>query len=267
MARGRRNHRPDLNGVLAVDKPLGWSSAKIVSLARRVSRGAKVGHAGTLDPLATGVLVLCFGSATKAAERIQALGKRYLAGVDLARFTTTDDLEGDDLAIDALRPADFGVEPALDVARDAEGRPTLSAIEHVLAGRFVGTIEQRPPDFSAVSVGGERAYRIARTGERPAIASKLVRIDAIDVVRYDWPHVELDVRCGKGTYIRSLARDLGLALGVGGTLTGLVRTAVGPWDVEAAAPADRLTDEFITRHVQPPPVATTPTTQAADPSS
>jgi tRNA pseudouridine55 synthase len=247
----RRNLRPDVNGVLAVDKPLGWSSAKVVAAARRVTGGAKVGHAGTLDPLATGVLVLCFGTATKAAERIQSLGKHYAARVDLSHFTTTDDAEGEPIDITRLVPAAFSVTPIDRVERDARGHPTQAAIERALAERFIGEIAQRPPDFSAVKVGGERAYRIARGGATPDIATKSVRIDAVTVLSYDWPHLELDIACGKGTYIRSLARDLGLALGVGGTLTALVRTAVGRWTVDDALPADDLDGAIIRDRLGP----------------
>ena len=249
---GVRNRRPDLNGVFHVSKPLGWSSARVVALVRRVTHGAKVGHAGTLDPLATGVLVICVGRATKAAETIQSLGKRYTAVVDLSRFTTTDDAEGDDVAIADRDPAAFGVAPLPEAARlrsDARSGcvepPSQALIERAISARFVGDVFQRPPDFSAVHVAGVRAYRLARSGVAPEIKSKLVRIDHVCVRRYAWPRVELDVRCGKGTYIRSLARDLGLALGSGGTLTGLVRTAVGPFAVGDATPTEGLTGEHV----------------------
>jgi tRNA pseudouridine55 synthase len=131
--------------------------------------------------------------------------------------------------------------------------PTRSEIEQTLAERFTGHIDQRPPDFSAVKVGGRRAYKLARGDEVPTIQPKRVRIDAIDVLRYDWPELELDIRCGKGTYIRSLARDLGLTLGVGGTLTSLVRTAVGRYTLEGAIDPEKTTGAQLEQSLTEPP--------------
>jgi len=222
VGRSPKNHRPDLNGVLVVDKPLGLSSAAVCNAVRRRSGGAKVGHAGTLDPLATGVLVVCLGKATKSIATIQASAKRYTAEVDLSAFTTTDDAEGEREEIETLGP------------------PTAESLNSACA-RFVGCIEQHPPMFSAVHVAGRRAYDLARRGElagRPP--AKTVRIDSIDVVSYEWPIVTLDVRCGKGVYIRSLARDLGESLGTGGSLRSLVRTAVGEYRIADAVPLDDL---------------------------
>src|SRR5690606_8137872 len=181
------NLRPDLNGVLVLDKPLRMTSAQAVARVRHRTGGAKVGHAGTLDPLATGVLVLCLGRATKAIDALMATEKEYLAEIDLSVVSPSDDLE--------TTP-----EPV------AIGRvPTLGDIRAACA-RFVGEIEQRPPTFSAVHVGGKRAYDLAREGrleERPA--AKRVRIDSIEIVEYDWPRLVLDVQTGKGVYIRALA--------------------------------------------------------------
>ena len=222
MGRSPKNRRPDLAGVLVVDKPLGLSSAAVCNAVRRRTGGAKVGHAGTLDPLATGVLVVCLGGATKAIPRIQATTKRYLAQVDLSAFTTTDDAEGEREEIAVSEPPD---------------RETLQRA----CRAFEGEIEQRPPVYSAVHVAGRRAYEMARKGElaeRPA--AKRVRIEAVDVVGYEWPIATLDVRSGKGVYIRSLARDLGERLGTGGTLRSLRRTAVGEFTIERATPLDEL---------------------------
>jgi len=211
--------------VLVVDKPLGLSSAAVCNAVRRRSGGAKVGHAGTLDPLATGVLVVCLGAATKSIAAIQAAPKRYTAEIDLSAFTATDDAEGEREEVAVAIP------------------PTRERVEAACAG-FLGEIEQLPPVYSAVHVGGRRAYDLARRGdlaERPA--AKRVRIDAIDVLAFDWPRLTLDVRCGKGVYIRSLARDLGGGLGTGGTLAGLRRTAVGGYTVDEATPLDELPEE------------------------
>ncbi|MEM9083413.1 MAG: tRNA pseudouridine(55) synthase TruB [Planctomycetota bacterium] len=234
MARGRPNHRPDLNGVLVIDKPLRMTSARVCGIARKRTRGAKVGHAGTLDPLASGILVLCLGRATKSIEAIQATHKRYTATIDLSAFTPTDDLESEPISVELPSP------------------PSLEAIQSILASQFTGTIQQKPPAHSAVHIEGQRAYALAREGGREGeegmtstmtILDKLearpVRIDTITITQYDFPRIDLDITCGKGTYIRSIARDLGIALSAGGHLTALRRTEVGPYtEHHSIAPED-----------------------------
>lgn len=249
-----RNFRPDLNGVLVVDKPLGWTSARVCSHVRWITRRAKVGHAGTLDPLATGVLVLCLGRATKSIERIQATRKIYTAEIELNGFMTSDDLEGQPLAAGDLDPAGFGIE--LTAAEEAERSvepPNRQRLERVLDSRFVGNIDQRPPDFSAVKIGGRPAYRLARAGEAPPIATKPVTIESIDVESYEPPTLVARIVCGKGTYVRSLARDLGLVLGCGGHLTGLRRDAVGEYALREALTLDGMTEEGVTEGLLPAP--------------
>jgi len=214
-------------GLLLIDKPEGPTSMDVCRAVRRrlVAAGAprrvKVGHAGTLDPLATGLLVVLVGKATRLSDRYMAGEKRYLADVDLSRTSATDDREGPVRAVDVPSP------PALDAVR-------------ALLPRFVGTILQVPPAFSAIKVEGRRAYRLARKDRAPTLAPRPVVIHAIDVVAYAWPLLRLGVRCGKGVYIRSLARDLGAALGVGGMLQALRRTRVGPFELERATPLDAL---------------------------
>ena len=219
---GIRNKRPDLNGVLNIDKPLGWSSAKVCNVVRRLSGGAKVGHAGTLDPLATGVLVVCLGKATKRIPGFMDATKGYRAGVDLSAFTTTDDAEGDRTPIQVETP------------------PTLTSIRRVLDERFTGVIEQAPPHFSAVKIDGQRAYKRARAGEEFETRTKRVTVHSIAIDAYHWPELALTIECGKGTYIRSIARDFGRELGTGGTLTSLVRTRVGEHSLEDARSVDDL---------------------------
>lgn len=219
---GIRNKRPDLNGILNIDKPLGWSSAKVCNMVRRLSAGAKVGHAGTLDPLATGVLVVCLGKATKRIPGFMDASKEYRATVDLSAFSSTDDAEGDRTAVETASV------------------PTRAEIERVLSERFMGEIEQAPPRYSAVKIDGQRAYKIARAGEEFQTRVKVVRIDSIVVEGYDWPRLDLSIECGKGTYIRSIARDLGEALGTGGMLSGLVRTRVGEFRLEEARSVEDL---------------------------
>jgi tRNA pseudouridine55 synthase len=218
---GIRNKRPDLNGVLVIDKPLHWTSAQLCQFVRKRTAGAKVGHAGTLDPLATGVMVLCLGTATKLIPSMMDTDKRYRAVVDLANTSPTDDLEGELTPVSVAQP------------------PDEAAVRRAIA-RFVGEIQQVPPVHSAIWVDGVRSYHLARRGEAVELKARTVRIDRIDVLAYAWPRLEIEVACGKGTYIRSLARDIGAAMGVGGVLTGLVRTAVGPYEVTGARSVESL---------------------------
>ena len=214
-----RTPRPATTGIIIVDKPIGPTSMDVVRVVRRRAGGAKTGHAGTLDPLATGVLVVCLGKATKSVPRIMDTSKRYLAEIDLSAFTTTDDREGEAREIIVETP------------------PDCEMVMQVLQS-FVGDIQQKPPAFSAINIQGKRAYKLARKGEIVDIPARSVRIHDIQLLRYDWPMLTLDIHCGKGTYIRSLARDLGLALGTGGHLASLRRTAVGRFTIEKAIPLD-----------------------------
>lgn len=247
---GVRNRRPDLNGLLVIDKPYGWTSAKAVAFARRATGGAKVGHAGTLDPLATGVLVLCIGKATRMVESLMNSVKVYRATIDLSRTSESHDLERETRVVEVLAP------------------PDCAAVARALQS-FVGDIEQVPPAHSAVMVGGKRAYQLARRGqlndataagggatdsEPPArLAPKRVRVEAIEMVAYRWPMLTIDITCGRGTYIRSLARDLGAALSTGGVLTALVRTRSGPHTVEHARRADVFESPITMRDLIPLP--------------
>ena len=210
-----------MQGMLIFDTPRGWSSMQAVSRVRRAAGGTKTGHAGTLDPLATGVLLCCLGKATKQIDRFMGMTKVYETGVDLTGFTTTDDREGELTRVEVVTP------------------PTREQIEAALT-KFIGNVEQRPPNFSAIHVDGQRAYKLARAGKPVEIKSRVIRIDVIEVMAYEWPIVKLRVTCGKGTYIRSLARDLGVALGTGGHLSELRRTAIGPYVIEKAINAERL---------------------------
>ncbi len=198
-------------GILAIDKPAGMTSMDVVAIVRGKAGGTKTGHAGTLDPLATGVLVLALGKATRQLKWFMATDKRYVTEIDLSCFTTTDDAEGDRIAVEPLAAP-----------------PTESEISQTLE-TFVGRIMQRPPAHSAVKIGGRRAYQLARRGIDVEIEHREVVVHSIEPTRYRWPLLELDIRCGKGTYIRSLARDIGRAMGTGGHCHTLRRTAVGPF--------------------------------------
>lgn len=205
--------------VLCFDKPLGWTSFKVVGharyhICRRLGiKKLKVGHAGTLDPLATGVVIVCTGRATKRIEEFQVHGKEYVATLRLGATTPSFDLEHE---IDAYYPT---------------GHITPQLVKEVLP-RFVGRIEQVPPAFSACMVEGKRAYELARAGQEVELKPKLLVIDEIELLDCNLPDVTIRVVCSKGTYIRALARDIGLALGSGAHLTALRRTRVGDVRVE-----------------------------------
>jgi len=226
----KRPRRTDLNGLMVVDKPRGPTSMDVVRRVRRHAGGAKTGHAGTLDPLATGVLVCCLGRATRTVPLIMAMAKTYAAVVDLAAFSDSDDAEGE------LQPVDVPTPP------------DPLEVHHALQ-QHVGEIEQTPPAHSAVKIAGRRAYALARQGQAPDMPPRIVRIDAISLERYDWPELEITVACGKGTYIRSLARQIGQALQTGGHLAALRRTAIGPYTVDAAWDFDKLPEPIEPEHL------------------
>ncbi len=198
----------------------------VIRVVRGKARGAKTGHAGTLDPLATGVLVVCLGKATKLVNRLMDTHKRYLAEVDLSAFTPTDDREGEREEVEVATP------------------PTGARVAEIVRA-FLGEIRQTPPAYSAIKVAGQRSYKLARRGEAVELSSRLVRIEAIEVQAYEWPVLRLDIRCGKGTYIRSLARDLGQALGTGGHLQSLRRTEVGAFTLAQAQTLDDLPEPLL----------------------
>lgn len=215
------------SGILLVDKPGGLTSHDIVSRVRRAAGTRKVGHAGTLDPMATGLLVLGINSSTRLLTYLVGLDKEYLATIALGATTTTDDAEGETVTV---------ADP------EAVARVTDDDLAREIA-RLMGTIEQVPSSVSAIKVDGRRAYDRVRAGEQFELASRTVTVSAFDMleVRRSSGVLELDVRveCSSGTYIRALARDLGAALNVGGHLTALRRTRVGPFSVVDALDAAR----------------------------
>jgi len=218
------------DGILVVDKPTGWTSHDVVARVRRLAGTRRVGHAGTLDPMATGVLVVGVGRGTRLLGHLALTGKSYAATARLGTATTTDDAEGE---VTARRPA---------------GHLTAETVRAAAAG-LVGRLDQVPSSVSAIKVDGERAYARVRRGEQVAIPARPVTVYALRVtdVRTDVPdvpdvEVDLEVECSSGTYVRALARDLGAVLGVGGHLVALRRTAVGPFTVAAASCLDALED-------------------------
>ena len=222
----------DLTGILVLDKDLGMSSMRAVDIARRRAGRAKAGHAGTLDPLATGVLVIAFGRATKAIDLLMATEKRYETDVDLSAFTSTDDREGERREVAVSTP------------------PTREQIESTLA-QFRGPIQQRPPAFSAVHVAGKRAYQLARNDAPPELPPREVVVHEIALLDYAWPIARVAIRSGKGFYVRSLARDLGVALGTGGHCATLRRVAVGPFTAANACRFDDLPERIDESHLLP----------------
>ncbi len=226
----------ELNGVLLVDKPVGPTSHDVVGACRRALRTRQVGHTGTLDPFASGLLLVCVGPATRLAEYLTALPKTYRATMRLGATTDTDDHTGETLS---------SSEAWSDLSADA--------IRDALASQ-VGTIQQLPPIYSAKKVDGQRMYDIARRGGEVERKPVTVTISRIDVLAVDLPDVEFEVDCGSGTYIRAIARDAGAALGVGGHLTTLRRTRVGVHDIARAVPLDALGDEARVREAMLAPV-------------
>jgi tRNA pseudouridine55 synthase len=222
-----------VHGTINLDKPPGASSARLVARVKRLlPRGTKIGHAGTLDPFATGVLLLLVGKGTKSCERFMGERKGYEATVKLGARTTTDDLEGEEEVVEVASP------------------PTEAQVREALA-RFVGAIEQRPPAFSAMKVGGERAYKLARRGEAVEMRPRTVTVYSLDLVEYAWPLARVRLECGRGTYVRAIARDLGDALGTGGHLTELRRTFVGRFHVDQAVTVEELEAEGVQSHLHP----------------
>ena len=216
---------PGLDGILVVAKPAGPTSHDVVALVRRLAATKRVGHGGTLDPFASGVLPIFLGHGTRVVEYHLGDRKSYRATVCFGATSTTDDLEGE------LTPADGAA-------------PDRAAVETALAG-FLGEITQRPPAFSAIKVGGRRAYALARAGETVVLAERAVTIHAIDLLEWDAtdpdrPVAVLDVVCSAGTYVRALARDLGERTGSAAYLGALTRTGSGPFGIDDAVALDEI---------------------------
>jgi tRNA pseudouridine55 synthase len=210
-----------MEGFLNVSKPYGWTSHDVVQLVRKLAGTRRVGHSGTLDPAATGVLVVAVGRATRLVDYLGGRDKSYCGDIVLGAATSTDDAEGNVL-----------------YARDPSGVGLTDVAEAL--SKFLGEIEQLPPQFSAVKLDGQKAYEIARRGGEAKLTPRKVTMKGIVVVAWEPPVVSVVVRCSKGTYIRSLARDLGESLGVGAHLGALVRLTNGPFDCGDATGVEEL---------------------------
>ena len=219
----RRRHGLAVNGWLVLDKPLGMSSSRAVTAVRQLLNAAKAGHGGTLDPLATGVLPIALGEATKTVAYAMAGRKRYRFTLRWGEARDTDDGEGRVVALSAERPNRAAILAALP--------------------RFVGHVQQRPPAYSALKLRGQRAYALARGGSEPALAERMVEIAGITLAgQPDADHAVFEAEVGKGTYVRALARDLGLALGTYAHVTALKRLSVGGCTLDRAISLDKLAE-------------------------
>ncbi len=221
-----------MTGILNLHKPSGITSRQVVDRVASLLPRIKVGHAGTLDPLASGVLVVCVGAATRLVESVQRMTKTYYAVILLGARSDTLDADGRVTMVESPRV------------------PSEQEVREAVAGR-VGMVAQLPPEYSALWVKGQRASDLARAGQAVDLQPRLVRIDRAELVTYRWPRLELEIDCGAGTYIRSVACDLGEALGCGGLIEKLVRTRIGPFELETAVDPMNLTRETLAEKLQP----------------
>lgn len=230
-----------MNGFLLIDKPSGWTSFDVVNKVRRTvetsglnTTGKKrfpVGHTGTLDPLATGLLVLLLGKATREAMSLTKLDKTYEVTMKLGETSTTGDDEG-------------------EKTPTSDSQPTHDEIVAALQ-RFEGDTMQTPPAFSAIKINGQRAYKLARQGKTPEIAARQIHISSIKLTSYEYPFVHFTADVSSGTYVRSLVEDLGRVLETGAYMSDLRRTRVGRFDIKAALVMDEITPELLTEAVTP----------------
>ncbi len=223
-----------MNGIILVDKPQNWTSHDVVAKLRGVLHERRIGHSGTLDPLATGLLVVFVGRATRAVEFAEADSKEYIAGLHLGVSTDTQDITGNIVAESAALPDEAALREAI--------------------GRFIGDIEQIPPMYSAIKIGGKKLYELARRGESVERAPRKITVSAIDIAGRDGDDYILNISCSKGTYVRTLCSDIGEALGCGACMSSLRRTRAGVFsvgdahslaDIEAAVREGRLSDIIL----------------------
>jgi tRNA pseudouridine55 synthase len=223
-------------GLLNLDKPAGVTSRDVVNRVQRLVKPHKVGHCGTLDPLATGVLVIAIGPATRLVEYVQRMPKTYCGTFLLGRSSDTEDIEGQVVEV-----------PAAPI-------PTEEQLQAALP-KFVGTIQQMPPAYSALKVAGQRSYDLARRGKSVDLQPRPAEIYALELIRYEYPELELRIRCGSGTYVRSLGRDLGRALGTEAVMSALRREAIRAFRAEEGLTPDVLTRDVIHQRLLSPRLA------------
>ena len=219
-------------GLINLDKPAGMTSRDALNRVQRIAKPHKVGHAGTLDPLATGVLVVTVGAATRLTSLVQAWPKTYRGTFVLGQSSDTDDIQGNIVVDDAAVPV---------------SRAALEAA----ATTFCGQITQRPPAYSAIRIGGKRAYKLARSGKAFDVPLRTVRVDAFRIERFEYPEFDVYIECGSGTYVRSLGRDLAASVGTSALMSRLRREAIGPFEVESAVAPEQLTPDNWLDYLQP----------------
>ena len=225
-----------MEGIVLVDKPVGWTSFDVVAKIRGIARATtgnkkiKVGHAGTLDPLATGLLIVLIGSATKQQDQLMKQDKTYEAQITLGSTSDTFDSEGLKRAVSVKKPSISQILATLD--------------------KFTGQIEQIPPQHSAIKIDGKRAYALARAGQSPEMKPRSIMIHSIELKNYKYPVLQLTCAVSSGTYIRSLANDIGEHLNVGGYLSALRRTRIGSWDIADAQNINKLDIANLTASVK-----------------
>jgi len=215
-----------MDGILVIDKPKGWTSFDVVAKIRNKLGVRKVGHTGTLDPMATGVLVLCLGKATKLAQKMTGYDKEYVAEITLGATSPTDDAEGE-----------ITTSPGAT-------KKTLDEIKAALKD-FEGEIQQTPPQFSAKKVKGRRAYAMARKGQVVELEPVAVKVHELELLDYKWPILKVRILSSKGFYVRSLARDLGEKLGTGGYLSALRRTKVGDYNLAQTTTIEKAQETSV----------------------
>lgn len=215
----------DRGAVLLFDKPSGWTSFDVVNKIRRITQTKKVGHCGTLDPFATGLLIVCTGKATKIVDTYSGLSKTYLSEFELGKTTDTLDCEGKIIEVRAL------------------DNYTLDQLRSVGAG-FIGEIEQTPPAYSAIKINGVAAYKLARKGKSPVLKPRKINIDIFDILEYEKPLLKVKIHCSKGTYIRSVADDFGKKLGCGAYVKSLHRESIGSFLCEEAMKLDQFLESI-----------------------
>ncbi len=214
-------------GFLIINKPTGWTSFDVVGKLRSITKIKKIGHCGTLDPLATGVLIVAVGrEATREIDRFHLLPKTYIAKAKFGCTSDTYDIEGE--VVETKLPENFSL--------------AKEYIQSELT-RFIGTIEQMPPIFSAKKINGVAAYKLARQGKEVELKTATVEIFSIDILNFNYPEIELQIHCGSGTYVRSIIHDLGQALKCGAIMTDLVRTAIGKSTLDHATNIDTINNE------------------------
>ena len=224
-----------MDGLLLIDKPAGWTSFDVVARVRGIIKAetgqrVKIGHTGTLDPAATGLLILVLGKYTKRAGEFSKLDKTYEAEVILGKTSSTGDSEG-------------------EIVQKSDTKPTVGQVEEVLH-TFLGEISQTPPAFSAIKVGGQRAYKLARQGKEVKLQPRKVTVHRLQVTEYEYPILKFSTEVSSGTYIRSLAADIGAKLGTGAYLSGLRRTQVGKFYIENALKVEDLSFSDIEKRLQ-----------------